>query len=195
MHPFFQDAFDLARFRVKPLTHYRYVWWLPPLWLCVLNMLPMLWSSEITAPMPAKLLFAAVIGMVQGLLVTLYFAWWLKLGERWDGQGALFPLFVLCSSPQILQPLVLVFPEAMQLPLLFLMGLYLVVLNVVAISRATGVPLRHVLLGLLSYLPAALLLGMLSLGFLSSMGWVKMPQDVTQPMSSPATAPEINKEP
>ncbi|QNM97695.1 hypothetical protein [Chitinimonas koreensis] len=175
MHPFLLDALDLARFRVRPLSHYGYAWWLPLAWLTLLSVLQALFGSELKASLPVRLVFVVGFAWVQALLLALFFGWWLKLGKRWSGEGSLFPLVVLCSSAQLFEPAIGLLSEAMQLPVIVLLAFYQLAVWVVACSRATGVTVGYVIGGLFAYLPTALILALLSLSIASSAGWLPDP--------------------
>lgn len=187
MHPFLLDALDLARFRVRPLSHYGYVWWLPLAWLTLLGALQAVFGSDLQASLPVRLPFAVCLAWVQAMLLALFFGWWLKLGKRWSGEGSLFPLVVLCSSAQLFQPVIALLPEPLQLPVIALLAFYQLAVWVVACARATGVTIGYVIGGLFAYLPTALILALVSLSIASSAGW--LPDPPTQPGAGQAPAP------
>lgn len=172
MLPLFKDAIDLACFRVKPVSHYAYTWWQPVLWLTVLGALPALGATDLKASVPVLMVFFIAMTWLQALALTLFFAWWLKLGKRWGGQGTLFPLVVLATSSQLLEPLLSAVPPSMVLPLTGLLAFYQIAVLTQALNKATGVGMKHVLLGLLAYLPTALILGLLALSIAGKAGWL-----------------------
>ncbi|WP_269530751.1 hypothetical protein [Chitinimonas sp. BJYL2] len=187
MLPFFQDAFDLARFRVKPLEHYAYDWWQPIAWLTTLAILPVLLALGKTGNPLGMLAFSLAASWGQALLFTFFFAWWIRKHPQTQIRGSLFPLVVLASSAQLSGLLLSITPE-MLVPLVFL-GLlvyqFAVLLN--ALAKTHSLPVRYMVNGLMVYLAGCFALSVL-IAMLLIMAGVEMPQLPAAPANAPATA-------
>lgn len=160
MPPIILDAIDVARFRVKALSHYAYEWWQPVLLLTALAGLPIL-IALLGGGVATRQLLPAVLTWVQVLLFTLFSGWWLK---RYPGErpaGSLFPLVVLASCAQLSGLLLALVPGALQLPAFVLLVFYQFAVLVNALAKTNGVPARHMVHGLLVYLLLVLMLSVL----------------------------------
>ena len=175
MRKFLFDAFDLARFRARSLDHYVYDWRLPVLWVTFLGVLPALGPSELKQGILGRVLFCVTLNWAQALLITLFFTWWLKLNKRWDGKGSLFPIVALADSAGVIAPLFDFLPDAVAFPAVALFAFYQTAVLVNALSRTTGVKLGHTLLGLLAFLPTALMLAIVAFQISINMGWITPP--------------------
>ncbi|MEH6459640.1 hypothetical protein [Chitinimonas sp. JJ19] len=179
MLPLFKDAIDLACFRVKPVSHYAYTWWQPVLWLTVLSVLPALGVPENKAGITVPVGLLVAVTWLHALALTFFFGWWLKLGDRWDGQGSLFPLIVLASSSQLIAPLLNMIPPAVGIPISGVLVFYRLSVLINSLSKATGVEIKHVLVGLLLYLPTVFIVVLLALMLASPAGLLPpLPTDV-----------------
>ncbi|MFC4159571.1 hypothetical protein [Chitinimonas lacunae] len=170
MRKLLTDAFEIACFRIRPLDHYVYPFWQPMLWLSLISAVPVL-TGALQASLPERLLFFELLGWAQVLLLTIFLSWWLRLGQRWKGEGSLFPLTVLCHSSALLLVLAPVLETGAFLLFKAALSIYQVVLLVVALSRATGVTRGHVAIGLLASAPTILLVLLISQQFLLQSGW------------------------
>lgn len=171
MRKLLTDAFDLARFRVRPLDHYGYPFWQPMLWLSLLAGLQ-LFGSQIEASVPEQLLFYEASAWTITLLLSLFLAWWLRLGKRWSGEGTLFPILVLCQSLDLLIPLTMALDPVGQAFSKLLLLCYQIAVMVVALSRSTGVSRAHVGMGLLAATPTLLIVLLIGQQFAMQAGWM-----------------------
>jgi len=177
-----QDALEVAMLRVKPLSHYTYEYWQPMLWLTLVGALPAFFDDMLKVDMPQRLLFWVVLTWIQTLVMTAFFSWWLKLGERWKGGGSLFPLVVLVTSTEVVEPFIDLLPDDLKMGVtLFVLIVQLVVL-VRALTVATGSTVQHVVSGVFVYLPTAMLIFLLSLQVLVSLDWVATPPVTEEPL-------------
>jgi hypothetical protein len=181
----FLDALDLARFRVRPVDTYAYPWWQPVSMLTLVGVLPAL-TTRFSAPdggaspIPfGVLLFGlGVLTWLQAVTQAHFYGWWLRQGGRWRGGASLFPLIVGLATIQLLALPLSMLPDTIR-PLLALGFMaYQLVLLPVALSRATGVALGHVLAGLLLYALAAMVLMMIVLQIALGVGWISLPPEL-----------------
>lgn len=188
MPPFLQDALDIARFRVKALDHYAYDWWQPVLWLTLLGTLPAL-TTQIPVPIGVLLVASVVLTWISALIMVLFFTWWLKKNQAWNGQGSLFPLVVLASSSQLLGPIMAILPAPLG-ELLALAGIvYQLLVLTNALTVATGVPRRQVALGFLTYVGASIVLAVVMTVIAMLLGLLPTPPN--EP-ATPASIPALN---
>lgn len=181
-----QDALDLARLRVRPLAHYVYVYWQPALWLTGMACVQALFAEGLKASLLERLAFFVVLTWAQVVVLVLFFTWWLSLRQRWNRQGSLFPLAVLASSLQFVEPLLALLPADLAVLCVLMLGVYQVVVLIRALSVATGVTTRHVVGGMLVFLPMALLLSLMALQFTVSAGWMTLPSPALTLPSTPS---------
>ncbi|SFZ78976.1 hypothetical protein [Chitinimonas taiwanensis] len=157
MPPIILDAIDVARFRVKALSHYAYEWWQPVLLLTALAGLPIL-IALLGGGVATRQLLPAVLTWVQVLLFTLFSGWWLK---RYPGErpaGSLFPLVVLASCAQLSSLLLVLVPGVLQLPAFMLLLFYQFAVLVNALAKTNGVPAKHMVNGLFVFVLFVLVL-------------------------------------
>lgn len=171
MRKLLTDAFDIACFRIRPLDHYGYPFWQPMLWLSLLATVT-LFDSQLEASLPEQFLFYQALVWANTLLMTLFLAWWLRLGKRWNGEGSLFPIVVLCQSANLLVPLVIMLDPVARFVCLLALLIYKISLLVVALSRSTGVGRAHVGMGLLAATPTLLIVFLISQQFALQSGWM-----------------------
>ncbi len=175
MPPIFQDALDIARFRVKALEHYVYEWWQPVLWLTVLAASPVLRDIGRVPNWEILVLFSIVLNWVLILMFTFFIVWWVKRHNGWQGQGSLFPVVVLASTPQLINALI-PFEQNLFLILIVLALLFYqftVLIHALAIS--TGLPRRYMVNGLLLFMISCTLLFILLMVIAFKAGWIRPP--------------------
>ncbi|PHV11711.1 hypothetical protein [Chitinimonas sp. BJB300] len=175
MPPIFQDALDIARFRVKALEHYVYEWWQPVLWLTVLAALPAFTAIGRVPSVGFLALLAIILSWVQVLMFTFFFSWWVKRHKDWRGQGSLFPIVVLSTTVQLIGLVLPLIPDAvLSLGLLAIWG-YQICILVHALTVSTGLPRRHLVNGLLLYFVGCVLLAVLLAIVALQAGWIRPP--------------------
>ncbi|MGQ5523412.1 hypothetical protein ACUHMQ_09135 [Chitinimonas sp. PSY-7] len=175
MPPIFQDALDIARFRVKALEHYVYDWWQPVLWLTVLAALPAFTAIGRTDNLAALVVLAIAINWVQVLLFTFFFGWWVKRHKDWRGQGSLFPLVVLSTTTQLTGLLLPLIPGLLLTVAMLAMLFYQFSVLIHALAISTGLPKRHMVNGLLLYFVMCILIAILLAIVALQAGWIRMP--------------------
>lgn len=168
--------------RVKPLSHYAYQYWQPALWLTVLGALPAFFDDMLKVDIPQRLLFWIVLMWVQTLVVTAFFSWWLKVGERWKGGGSLFPLIVLVASTELIEPIISLLPDDLGTFMEVVVLIAQLVILVRALAVATGSGVQHVVTGLFIYLPTAALIFLLAFQVLVSLDWAAIPPTTEEPL-------------
>jgi hypothetical protein len=184
MPQFFLDAFDIALFRAKPLDRYAYDWRIPVVWLTLLGCLPALDAGEFHASVAERLVFFIALTWAHAVLLSVFLGWWLRLGKRWQGEGSLFPLVVLVNSTALLMPVLAMVPDAGFGLAFGVLGLYQAAVLVHALMRSTGVKLGRAVLGVLAFLPTALLLWVLATQLAVNAGWIDvsdLPTDADTP--------------
>ncbi|WP_432721026.1 hypothetical protein R0381_002753 [Jeongeupia wiesaeckerbachi] len=172
MQTLIRDAFDVARFKVAPLAHYRYPVWQPLLWLALLSTAAALSAGDFDAPLPARVAFFVTLDLLSSIVSTLWLMGWLKLLDRKPLGASLFPLVVLAATPQLLQPLVSLLGGDAELVATIVLTLYGLVVLVRAVAVSTAHRAGQIVAGLLAYLPLALLQYGLAVQLATSFGWV-----------------------
>lgn len=182
MFKLLQDALEVATLRVKPLSNYAYQYWQPVLWLTLLGALPAFFDDLLTTDVPQRLLFWIVLTWVQALVMTAFFSWWLKQGDRWKGGESLFPLIVLVTSTEIVEPLIDLLPEDLKMIVAIFLLIAQMVILVRALAVATGSGIQHVVSGLIIYLPTAVLIFLVALNIAASVDWIATPLATGEPL-------------
>ena len=101
---FVEDLLDLIRLRVKPLLHYSYPWWQPALLVTLLGVFSAAMAEQFSAPPEGRILFFVALNWLELLLMANFFDWWLRQGNRWNGEGSLLPLLAVAQGIQVLEP-------------------------------------------------------------------------------------------
>ncbi|MDK2125852.1 hypothetical protein [Parachitinimonas caeni] len=191
MNKLLSDALSLALLRVKPLSHYVYPFWLPMVWLTLIAAMMSPGLPLLNASLPAKFLVVAIVQWVEVLVLTFVMSWWLKLGNRWNGDGSLFPLIVVASTVQLLGIAV----SALDLvPLALIAAIYRLVVLVHAIAGATGVRKSYVVGGILVFLPVAVVVTLILAQIAVGTGMIELDPAMFGPADLPGNdAPAPNK--
>ncbi|QDQ27968.1 hypothetical protein FNU76_17355 [Chitinimonas arctica] len=196
MPPFFQDALDLARFRVKALEHYAYDWWLPVLWLSFLAVVPPLLAlAGSDAPIAMLLTLSLALTWVTVLMLTFFFGWWLKRDPASKVRGSLFPLVVLASSGQLLGPLLALLPGGLRTLAHIALLVYQFWVLATALSRATGMSSRYVLKGFLHYFAAWLIVGVVLSVIAGMLGLLPAPPGQADPAKAGRPLTQVQEQP
>lgn len=106
-------------------------------------------------PLPNRMIMGLVTTAAAFAVITLFMRWWLKRGQRWQGEGPLFRLIVAASAIDLLTGGL----TALGVPGLFILPLFLYSIWVAAhaMESAFGVSLRYSIAGiLLSFIPIML---------------------------------------
>lgn len=187
----FDDIFDLLRLRPQPLAHYRYPVWQPALLITLIGVFGAASADALQAPLTGKIVYFIGLQWLHLLLLAQFFHWWLRRGDRWNGEGSLWQLFAACQGLSLLGPLLSWFPDAMLLPLASALSAYGVVIVIHALTVATQVARNHVIGGVLLFWPISLLLSRLMLAGANQLGWLPEPPAekpaVTQPKAGHST--------
>lgn len=187
MPPIIQDAFDIARFRVKTLEHYVYDWWQPVLWLTALAALPAFTAIGRVDQLGSLMLLAVALNWVQALVFTFFFGWWIKKDPHWQGQGTLFPLIVLSTTAQLSGLLLAAVPDGLLILAMLAVLFYQFAVLIHALATATGVPKKHLVNGLLIYLLVCVAISMVLAIVAVQAGWISAPP----PAAAPARVPGL----
>lgn len=188
MLQFFLDAIDLALFRAKPLERYAYDWWVSVVWLTILSCMPVLVADELHASLLERLFFYLVQGWVATVLMSVFLAWWLRMASQLKPDASLFPLIVLASTTDLLQPLLGLIPGDDGQLALELLVIYQFAVLMHALTRSVGVSLGRALLGVVAFIPTALVLQILSNQVAYSAGWAERPVESQALPAEPAAA-------
>ncbi|MBB5190380.1 hypothetical protein HNQ50_001102 [Silvimonas terrae] len=183
---FLRDALDVCLLRIKALEEYSYAAWMPAVWLCLVGMADAASSNDLDASLGGRLVFFVALNWLETILLALWLALWYRITERKPLEGSLFPLMVLCSTPELIAPAVAQLPDALNNLLQLVMMAYGLVISVRALMIATRQKLSSAMIAVLSFLPVAVLLASGANGIASELGWV---QD--EPPTSAPTAEEI----
>ncbi len=167
-----RDALDFLRFRFYPLTHYVSPAWQPLVWLLLIGVVGGVVAQEFQAGVLERILFFVVLNLLETTLLSAWLmAWWRWILKR-PTQGSLFPLVVLASSAQLLEPLTQFFPESIALAFAFPLALYGVFILVAGVATALSERRVFVVLAILAYLPVALTLLHLAMTLTLDWGWI-----------------------
>ncbi|SFN33504.1 hypothetical protein SAMN05660284_01235 [Formivibrio citricus] len=175
MPKFIADLLDLLRFRFQPLSHYVYPAWQPLGWLALAAILGGSASTEVQAALPGKLAFFFVLTLAETAFLSIWLMVWWKWVLRRPFTGSLFPLLTLCTGPQFLVPLVALLPPRSSAIILLTIAIYNLVLMVSAVAAALEERRRTVLLGMMAYLPLALIFSQLTHRLMAGWGWIAWP--------------------
>lgn len=169
------DILDLLRLRVQPLAHYRYPPWQPALLVTLLGVFAASGAEVLQAPIGAKIIYFVCLNWLELMLMAHFFGWWLRQGDRWNGEGELWQLLAACQGLQVLKPLLSWFPDTMVVPLAVGLAAYGVMVMINALTVATQVARSHVIGGVLLFMPVALALYLSMTMLAGSLGWVPEP--------------------
>lgn len=174
---------DLIRLESHPMTDYAWPFWQSAALLMFIGILTGL-DPATTAMFSAptwSVMSGLVMIAVSFPVMVAFLRWWLKRGERWDGQGQLFNLIVAASAIDVLGAglTALGVPPLLTMPIF----LYAIWVGANAIEGACNVSLRYAIGGVvLSMLPAMIVI-MVSSGVMfllfSAMGVMLPPAGVT----------------
>lgn len=184
LNQFVEDILDLMRLRAQPLAHYTYPWWQPALLVTLLGVFSAAMAEQLTAPAEGRILFFVALNWLELLLMTHFFDWWLRHGDRWNGEGNLLPLLAVAQGVQLIEPLLSWLPDDVGVPVSLALAVYSVVILINALTVATGVVRSHVIGGVLLFTPIALALFLSMMMFANSLGWIPEPPE-----------PAVNKKP
>lgn len=168
------DLIDLACLRARPLAEYRHPAWQLLCALLILSVINSASAENFTGPLPARLGFFAVFALLESVLVTAVLTLWLRL-SGWRERDSLWPLVVLSSGVQALEPLTSWLGEAAGQTLSGLLAVYSILVLVLGVARATGMPAWRVAAGVVMFLPLGAMLLAVMLGAAADMGWVTLP--------------------
>ncbi len=185
MNKFIRDAFDLLRFRFHPLEHYIYPAWQPLAWLGLIGVVGALGAQEFQAGLPSRIAFFVVLNLLETLLMSAWLMGWWRWVLKRPFEGSLFPLVVLASSTQLLEPLSGFLPDSMALAFAFPLAVYGVFLLVASVANALGERRALVVLAIIAYLPVALTLLHLAMSLALDWGWVSA-QELSPAGANPA---------
>ncbi|GGP27571.1 hypothetical protein GCM10010971_33900 [Silvimonas amylolytica] len=172
--------------RVKSLEEYSYAAWLPAVWLCLIGMADAASSTDLDASAGARLLFFMALNWLETVLLAVWLMLWYRITERKPLEGSLFPLMVLCSTPELVAPALAQLPVGLGNLLQFVLMAYGMAVSVRALMIATRQKLASAIIAVLSFLPVALLLVSGATAVASQMGWIH-----DEPPTSAPTAEEI----
>ena len=196
MRKFLHDAVDLALFRFKPLDHYVYEWWVPVLCVALQGTVLSAFATDLNTGVIQRTVFLIASNLVETLLASLFFGWWVRLDKRCTQKGTLFPLMALLQSAIVLLAVATVLPPGLNALAMLAICLYALVVQVRAISHSTGTGMGHTVAGMLAFLPAQLLLMLLSTQIATGLGWVDKSmqlQDDKADVTTPATKENTTK--
>lgn len=168
------DLIELACLRARPLAEYRHPAWQLWLTLLVLSVINSASAENFTGPLLARLGFFALFAGLESVLVTAVLTLWLRL-SGWREPASLWPLVVLSGGVQALEPLTSWLGETTGQTLSGLLALYSVLVLVLGVARATGMPAWRVAAGVVMFLPLGAVLLAVMLGAAADLGWVTLP--------------------
>jgi hypothetical protein len=193
MRKFLHDAVDLALLRNKPLDYYVYDWWVPIAWITIIGavstFIPIEFTVQLNTGVIQRTVFSILITWVGMIWAAVFFNWWVRLDKRCTQRGSLFPLLSLLQSLALLLFIAALLPPGLDVLVQALIVIYALVVQIRAISRATGTGIRHTIAGTLAFLPAKAILVLLSLQIAGGLGWVdlnKAQQDDKADVTAPA---------
>ncbi len=183
---FLRDALDVCLLRVKALEEYSYAAWLPAVWLCLIGIADAASSTDLDASAGALLLFFVALNWLKTILLAVWLMLWYRITERKPMEGSLFPLMVLCSTPDLLAPALAVVPGEIGDLLQWVLLAYGTAVTMRALMIATRQKLAGAIIAVLSFLPVGLLLLSGASSLASELGWLH-----DEPPTSAPTAEEI----
>lgn len=189
LNQFVEDILDLMRLRAQPLAHYIYPWWQPALLVTLLGVFSAAMAEQLTAPAEGRILFFVVLNWLELLLMANFFDWWLRQGDRWNGEGSLLPLLAVAQGVQLIEPLLSWLPDDVGVPVSLTLAMYSVVILINALTVATGVVRSHVIGGVLLFTPIALALFLSMMMLANSLGWIPEPPEPAAKQAPTQTAP------
>lgn len=172
MNKLVRDVLDLLRFRFYPLNHYIYPAWQPLAWLAGIGVVGALGAHEFQAGLAERIVFFIALNLIETLLMSFWLMGWWRWVLKRPFEGSLFPLVVLASSTQLLEPLTLFVPESMAMAFAFPLAVYGVYLLVAAVAHALGERRGLVVIAIIGYLPIALTLLHFAMSMALDWGWV-----------------------
>ncbi len=182
---FARDVLDLLRFRFYPLNHYVYPAWQPLAWVVLIGVVGALGAYEFQAGLMSRIVFFVILNLIETLLMSFWLMGWWRWIVRRPFEGSLFPLVVLASSTQLLEPITQLFPESLRMTVALPLAIYGVVLLVSAVAKALEERRILVVLAIIGYLPIALTLLHFAMGLALDWGWVSI--EITTPTNTGAT--------
>ncbi|GGP19472.1 hypothetical protein [Silvimonas iriomotensis] len=183
---FLRDALDICLMRVKSLEEYSYAAWMPAAWLCLIGIADAASSTDLDASLGARLLFFVSLNWLETVLLAVWLMLWYRITERKALEGSLFPLMVLCATPDLIAPALAQVPGDIGNLLKFALMVYGMTVSVRALMIATRQKLAGAMIAVLSFLPVALLLVSGATSVAAQMGWIH-----DEPPTSAPTAEEI----
>lgn len=187
MRALIDDAIDLVRLRAKPLAEYRYPSWQLYVVLLLIGLTNSAGADSFTGPLLARIVFFTVFNGLETVLMAAVMRSWLRFGG-WRDDASLWPLVVLAGSLQVLEPLTSWLDSDLELALAALLSIYTLLVLIVTVSQATGMPRWRVAVGVLLFLPVGALLLSLMLSLATELDWVTLPTD--PPSAAPAASAE-----
>ena len=185
MNKLIRDVLDLLRFRIQPLSHYVYPAWQPLAWIALIGVVGAASAYEFQAGFIARVGFFVVLNLLETLLLSFWLmGWWRWILKR-PINCSLFPLVVLVSSTQLLEPLTFLLPENLSMAFAFPLAVYGVVLLVVAVAQALNERRALVVAAIIGYLPVALALLHFAMNLALDWGWVSL--ETTTPVAGSDT--------
>lgn len=185
MTNFISDALKMLRFKFYPLTHYAYPAWQPLAWLMVIGIVGGLGAQEFQAGLLERIIFFVILNLLEALLLSAWLmGWWRWIIKR-PVSSSLFPVVVLASSAQLLEPLTRLLPATLAMNFAFPLAFYGVVLLVVSVATALNERRLLVVLAILAYFPVAMMLLHLAMSLVIGWGWI-VPETLALPVSDTA---------
>lgn len=172
MKKFISDALNMLRFRFYPLNHYVYPAWQPLVWLIVIGVVGGLGAQEFQAGLPERILFFIALNLAESVLLSTWLmVWWRWIIKR-PLTGSLFPVVVLASSAQLLEPLTQLLTQSTAMNFAFPLAFYGVVLLVASVANALQERRLLVVLAIMAYFPIALMLLHVAMSLVLGWGWI-----------------------
>jgi hypothetical protein len=164
MNTLFGEAFDLYRFRVKPLSSYRFPLWKLVLFLAAIGLASSASSPELGRFLPGRIGFCIAYNLLETAIFTLFIGVWLRL-ELLHNARQIASLVVLSSAVQFLLPLADWLPDDVGSTVVMAAMFYSLIVLCNALIRVSGMRRLRVICGVLafSFLSAFLMQGSWSL--------------------------------
>lgn len=150
MNTLFAEAFDLYRFRVKPLPTYRFPVWQLGLFLAAIGLASSASAPELGRYLPGRIGFCIAYTWLETALFTAFIGVWLRLDPRRYARQ-IAALVVLSSAADFLTPLAGWLPDDVASMALFLAMLYSLLVLCHALIRVSGMRRLRVISGVLVF--------------------------------------------
>lgn len=150
MNTLLGEAFDLYRFRVKPLPAYRLPVWKLVLFLTAIGLASSANSPELGRFLPGRIGFCIGYSWLETLLFTAFIGIWLRL-DPLQYARQIAALVVLSSAVQFLLPLADWLPDDVGDSVVMLAMLYSLLVLCHALIRVSGMRRLRVICGVLLF--------------------------------------------